>query len=104
VPPALIAARFHAGVAAMIVEVCTRLRAGGAGETVGLTGGVFQNAVLVEQAAAALAIAGFRVVMHRVVPPNDGGLALGQAVFGRESVSVTKPSRNEARRCEANTP
>ena len=82
-PAARVAARFHAGVAAMIVEVCSRLRASGAGETVGLTGGVFQNAVLVELASASLAAAGFRVVMHRGVPPNDGGLALGQAVSGR---------------------
>jgi hydrogenase maturation protein HypF len=104
VPPALIAARFHAGVAAMIVEVCTQLRAGGAGETVGLTGGVFQNAVLTAQASAALAAAGFRAVMHRVVPPNDGGLALGQVVLGRESVRATGLFRCNVLRCEANTP
>ena len=84
VPAERIAARFHAGVAAMIVEICSRLRASGAGETVGLTGGVFQNAVLVELALASLAAAGFRVVMHRVVPPNDGGLALGQGVAMRK--------------------
>ena len=67
----------------MIVEVCGRLRQAGAGDTVGLTGGVFQNALLTERAAAGLAAAGFRVVLHRLVPPNDGGLALGQAVLGR---------------------
>jgi hydrogenase maturation protein HypF len=48
---------------------------------------VFQNAVLVEQASAALATAGFRVVTHRVVPPNDGGLALGQVVIGRYRIA-----------------
>ncbi len=83
VSPARIAAGFHAAVAAMTVEVSGRLRQAGAGDTVGLTGGVFQNAVLTERAAAGLAAAGFRVVLHRVVPPNDGGLALGQAVLGR---------------------
>jgi hydrogenase maturation protein HypF len=88
--PARIAAGFHAAVAAMIVEVCGWLRQSGAGDTVGLTGGVFQNAVLTERAAAGLAAAGFRVVLHRAVPPNDGGLALGQAVLGRRrSGSVT---------------
>jgi len=83
VSPARIAAGFHDAVAAMIVEVCGRLRQAGAGDTVGLTGGVFQNALLTERAAAGLAAAGFRVVLHRLVPPNDGGLALGQAVLGR---------------------
>jgi hydrogenase maturation protein HypF len=83
VSPAKIAAGFHAAVAAMIVEVCGRLRQVGAGDMAGLTGGVFQNAVLTEGAAAGLTAAGFRVVLHRLVPPNDGGLALGQAVLGR---------------------
>lgn len=88
VPPTRIAAGFHAAVAAMIVAVCMRLREAGAGDTVGLTGGVFQNAVLTERAAAGLAEAGFRVVLHRIVPPNDGGLALGQAVLGRRIVAA----------------
>lgn len=83
VSPAKITAGFHAAVAAMIVEVCGRLRQAGAGDTAGLTGGVFQNAVLTEGVAAGLTAAGFRVVLHRLVPPNDGGLALGQAVLGR---------------------
>lgn len=87
VSPARIAADFHAAVAAMTVEVCGRLRQAGAGDAVGLTGGVFQNAVLTERTAAGLAAAGFRVVLHRLVPPNDGGLALGQAVLGRTFLS-----------------
>jgi hydrogenase maturation protein HypF len=91
VSPARIAAAFHAAVAAMIVEVCGRLRQAGAGDTVGLTGGVFQNAVLTEGAAAGLAAAGFRAVLHRLVPPNDGGLALGQAVLGRMRPEAVTP-------------
>jgi len=91
VSPGGIAAGFHAAVAAMIVEVCGRLREAGAGDTVGLTGGVFQNTVLTEGAAAGLAAAGFRVVLHRLVPPNDGGLALGQAVLGRMRRSGVTP-------------
>jgi hydrogenase maturation protein HypF len=78
-----IAARFHRGMAKMIAEVCGRLRLEGAGNTVGLTGGVFQNAVLVGQAIDELHRAGFEVLCHERVPPNDGGLALGQAVLGR---------------------
>ncbi len=83
VPPYAIAWRFHVAVARMIAEVCTQLRASGAGETVGLTGGVFQNAVLVQMAIDELHHAGFEVLVHQRVPANDGGLALGQAVLAR---------------------
>ena len=82
-PPDRIAARFHMAVARMIVEVCARLRARGAGGTVGLTGGVFQNALLVQMAIDELHQAGFEVLVHQRVPANDGGLALGQAVLAR---------------------
>ena len=82
-PPAVISARFHHAVADMIADVCGRLRSRGAGETVGLTGGVFQNAVLVRLALDALHHSGFDVLCHGRVPANDGGLALGQAVLAR---------------------
>lgn len=77
-----IAARFHAGVAGMIAEVCSGLRSTGAPEVVGLTGGVFQNVRLLGETKERLEREGFRVLTHRVVPPNDGGLALGQALVG----------------------
>jgi hydrogenase maturation protein HypF len=82
---ALIASRFHAGVAAAIVDVCTQLRSTTGIGTVGLTGGVFQNAWLVRLTVAALQAAGFDVLLHERVPPNDGGLALGQAVMCRNA-------------------
>jgi hydrogenase maturation protein HypF len=82
VPRAVMAARFHAGVAEMITEVCVRLRARGAPPVAGLTGGVFQNVLLLRETKARLERNGFRVLIHQVVPPNDGGLALGQAVLG----------------------
>lgn len=81
--PTATAAGFHEAVVRMIVGVCVRLRDGGAGTTVGLTGGVFQNRLLVERSLDALHTAGFEVLTHHAVPPNDGGLALGQAVLGR---------------------
>jgi hydrogenase maturation protein HypF len=88
VPAAVIAARFHRGVAKMIAEACTRLRAEGAGNVAGLTGGVFQNALLVRKAIEELHRAGFEVLCHERVPANDGGLALGQAVLGRVGFSL----------------
>lgn len=73
----VMATRFHRGVAALVVRLAGRLADGA---PVGLTGGVFQNAFLLEATAEALEAAGHRVLTHRLVPPNDGGLALGQAV------------------------
>jgi len=89
VPAGEIAAGFHVAVARMIVEVARAVAAGeghGRPPAVGLTGGVFQNALLVEESCAALFAAGFEPFCHRVVPPNDGGLALGQVILGRESL------------------
>jgi len=75
-----IAMRFHRAVAALIVEIADRERANTGLATVGLTGGVFQNVRLATEARASLEADGFEVITHRVVPPNDGGLALGQAM------------------------
>ncbi len=78
VDAAAIAAGFHLAVAAAIVAVADRVAAGGGPRTVGLTGGVFQNAWLTTRTRAQLEEAGFDVLTHRLVPPNDGGLAYGQ--------------------------
>jgi hydrogenase maturation protein HypF len=76
-PVAQISQAFHDGLAIAIVDVAVR-----AGQrTVVLTGGCFQNARLTESTVAALRAAGFDPVWHRRVPPNDGGLALGQATW-----------------------
>ncbi len=77
----VIAARFHRGVADMIVETAERVRRQTGLATVGLSGGVFQNVTLTHATRAALAERDFEVLLHRFVPPNDGGLALGQAVI-----------------------
>jgi hydrogenase maturation protein HypF len=89
-----IAFDFHQATATMIVAVCRRLRESGGGETVGLTGGVFQNVVLLELAAAGLAAEGFEVLVPRRVPPNDGGIALGQVVRARAILSQS-PARGD---------
>jgi hydrogenase maturation protein HypF len=81
---AAIASRFHAALVAGIVRVA---RAAGEPRVV-LSGGCFQNRLLATGATNALSGAGFEVLLHRQVPPNDGGIALGQiavatAVFRR---------------------
>ncbi len=73
----VIAARFHRTLAAATVEMCRLIGV----KRVCLTGGCFQNWLLLEQTAARLRSAGFEVFLHRRVPPNDGGLALGQAAI-----------------------
>jgi hydrogenase maturation protein HypF len=78
-PAALIAARFHAGLADLIERIAAR-----AGhERVALSGGCFQNMRLLAAARARLRGRGFRVMAPRLVPPNDGGLSLGQAAIAR---------------------
>jgi hydrogenase maturation protein HypF len=78
IAPASIARRFHSTIVEAIARVCGRLRAKTGRDAVVLSGGVFLNALLTEEAAARLATDGFRVYRHRQVPPNDGGLSLGQ--------------------------
>ena len=79
-PAPLIAARFHNGVAALIEDGCVLAREQHGLDTVALSGGVFQNVIVAERAAARLAARGFRVLTHSRVPCNDGGISLGQAV------------------------
>jgi hydrogenase maturation protein HypF len=80
VPVAVIGARFHQAVADLIVALA-EIRAV-PGQPVVLSGGVFQNALLLRQTLTALHTKGFQVFTHRQVPPNDGGIALGQLLVG----------------------
>jgi len=75
-----VSARFHNTLARMVVEICRRVRQRTGLNGVALSGGVFQNRYLTERSVALLQEDGFRVLTHSLVPPNDGGLALGQAV------------------------
>ncbi|MEV0458038.1 carbamoyltransferase HypF [Catellatospora methionotrophica] len=78
-----IAARFHAGVADLIVNACLLVRERHGLHTVALSGGVFQNTLLLGRTLDGLTLSGFRVLTHRQVPCNDGGLSIGQvAVAG----------------------
>jgi hydrogenase maturation protein HypF len=80
----VIAARFHNALVDAIVTVAERTGLA----HVALSGGVFQNDLLVTRAAAALRNAGFEVLLHRRVPANDGGIALGQIAI---AVATTGP-------------
>jgi hydrogenase maturation protein HypF len=75
----VIAARFHHALSDVVVRVCGQLREAHALSTVALSGGVFQNALLLGRCVEGLEAAGFAVLTHRQVPPNDGGISLGQA-------------------------
>ncbi|MFD3441205.1 carbamoyltransferase HypF [Streptomyces sp. NPDC058685] len=75
-----VARRFHQGVIALVQEVCEVARHRTGIETVALSGGVFCNALLTQGCCDVLEGDGFTVLRHRRVPPNDGGLALGQLI------------------------
>lgn len=75
----LIGARFHRTVADMAIDMCERARMCKDVNEVALSGGVWQNQILLSLVREGLKHAGFQVYVHRQVPPNDGGLALGQA-------------------------
>ena len=76
-----LAAAFHAVVADLVLAWVQRLLATHDPLSVALTGGVFQNEVLLREVRGRLATIDIVPLTHRLVPPNDGGLALGQAVI-----------------------
>jgi len=83
-PRPAISAKFHNTLAEAIVETCRRIRGETSLTRVCLSGGTFQNMRLLGLAVAGLRRAGFEVFLHAKVPPNDGGIALGQAAIAAE--------------------
>jgi hydrogenase maturation protein HypF len=79
VSPDVIAARFHNGMTGVIVDCCAALREATGLATVALSGGVFQNLLLLGRTVDRLRDMGFEVLTHARVPANDGGISLGQA-------------------------
>jgi hydrogenase maturation protein HypF len=77
----VIAAKFHKGLANAIVEMVRHLCQENLINQVALTGGVFQNCILLQQVTKRLEILGIKVLSHSLIPANDGGLSLGQAVI-----------------------
>jgi hydrogenase maturation protein HypF len=78
-PPPTVAARFHAGVAAVTVAALTGIASERGVDTAVLSGGVFQNRMLLESVASGALAAGLRVLIPERLPPNDGGISFGQA-------------------------
>jgi hydrogenase maturation protein HypF len=76
-----IALAFHAAVAGLIADTADQLRQSTGIGAVALSGGVFQNLLVSRLSRTELTRHGFAVLTHHLVPPNDGGLALGQAVI-----------------------
>lgn len=81
--PAVIAYNFHQGLAGGIVRCCTRLAEHHRVDTAALSGGVFQNRLLFQLVVAGLEKKGVKVLTHGQVPPNDGGISLGQAALAQ---------------------
>lgn len=77
--PPVLSSRFHATLAHLVLAVAERARETCGVATVAVSGGVFQNRVLSRLTRTLLEEGGFRMLANRLVPPNDGGLALGQA-------------------------
>lgn len=75
----ILAYMFHNSLAAMIAKTCELIREESGLNTCALTGGVFQNRLLTTLVADLLRTAGFRVLLHGMIPPNDGGIGAGQA-------------------------
>lgn len=85
---AAIPARFHNTVAAIILEVCLRMRSEQALNKVVLSGGVFQNRYLLERAISLLENEMFEVYSNSIVPSNDGGISLGQLVIASKRAGL----------------
>lgn len=87
----VIAARFHNGIAEMTLQVCQSIRKQTGLSVVVLSGGVWQNLTLLQRSLTRLRQNGFEVYIHKLVPPNDGGLSLGQAVVAATRLKRPTP-------------
>ena len=87
----VVAARFHNTVVAGIVRACEWVREQRGLKRVALSGGVFQNEWILTRTMAGLRASGFEVFTNTLVPPNDGGLALGQATVAAARLEGEPP-------------
>ncbi len=84
---AMLAYFFHEKLADMIAAGCTKASEKSGIKTIALSGGVYQNGLLLKMSVERLRKRGFRVLTHSLLPPNDGGIALGQAVAAMEYIN-----------------
>ena len=85
-----LAYEFHRALAEQILAACEAAEQETGIKKVALSGGVFQNRLLLELVDDGLAERGFEVLKHSLIPPNDGGIALGQAAYGMAYVNRRK--------------
>jgi hydrogenase maturation protein HypF len=86
IPASVIAMRFHNTIARLALEVCLKIKRQSGLDTVALSGGCFQNRLLLVKTLHLLSSADFKVLIHRQVPANDGGISLGQAVIAAHTL------------------
>jgi len=107
-PAPVMAARFHKGLARVIVAMTCKLARRDEGaplfDTVALSGGCFQNRILFEEVVRRLRAEDFTVLSHARVPANDGGLALGQAAIGAAQLIDIKDNRRGNQPCASGFP
>jgi hydrogenase maturation protein HypF len=81
-----ISARFHNSLVQVMADVCQAIRRDNEVDTVALSGGVWQNQYLLKRAIETLESLDFKVLIHRQLPPNDGCIALGQALIAAHTL------------------
>lgn len=87
VSPSIVAARFHNALAEVVVSVCKIIRTETSLSRVALSGGVWQNLTLLNKTCQLLIDNGFQIIVHHQVPPNDGGLSLGQVAIAAHCIN-----------------
>ena len=94
--PGMLAYRFHSTLADMISKTCELIRGETGLNVCALTGGVFQNRLLTTLCAGLLRHAGFRVLLHGMIPPNDGGIGAGQALAAMYQLNKTDKTEHSS--------
>jgi hydrogenase maturation protein HypF len=103
---ARIARRFHSTIVEIVASACAAIRESSRLNAIALSGGVFMNALVATESAARLSAHGFRVYRHVLVPPNDGGICLGQLAIGAAALPgnmdpVAAPCSSKASKLQA---
>ena len=86
----MIAGRFHNAIAQLILESAESIRKTSGVNVVALSGGVWQNSLLIKKTIPLLQKHSFETLLHQRVPPNDGGIALGQALIAAAYLKLSE--------------